>query len=91
VDHLVWEMGTLEDECETALKFLQNSLDESRERAPDRRLRVPEVLGKNGGGFGIRLRLKAVTSPLKDLAEITRVSDNSVMDDAEFGSTHNTL
>jgi hypothetical protein len=84
-------MGTLEDECETALEFLQHGLDEGSERAPERRLRVPEILGKNGDGFRIRLRFENVAPLLKDLTEITRVGDDSVMDDAEFGPMHNTL
>jgi hypothetical protein len=48
-------MGTLEDKCETALKFLQHGLYKSRERAPERRLRVLEILCKDGDGLGIRL------------------------------------
>jgi hypothetical protein len=81
-------MSILEGECETALKLLQSGLDESRERATERRLRI---LGKNGDGFGIHLRFENVISLLKDLTKITRVGDNPVIDDEEFGPTRNGL
>lgn len=71
--------------------FFQNGLDEGRERALGRRLRVPEILGESSDGFRIRLGFEEVASLLKDLAEITRVGDNSSMDDAEFGSTRDGL
>ena len=89
--HLIREMHALEDKGKTALEFLQNGLDESGERAPERRLRVPEILGKDGDGLRIRLGFEDVASLLKDLTEIIRVGDDPVMDDAEFGSTYNAL
>jgi hypothetical protein len=59
----------------------------------DKPLRVPEILGKDGDGDGLRihLRFEDVASLLKDLTEIARAGDNSVMDDAQCGSTHNGL
>jgi hypothetical protein len=57
-------MDALEDERKTALKFFQNGLDQRRERASERRLRVPEVLCEDGNGLRIRLRFKDVASLL---------------------------
>jgi hypothetical protein len=70
---------------------MRNRLEESGERAPKRRLRVPEILRKDGDGFGIRLRFENVAPLLKDLTKITRVGDDSVMDDAKSRSMHNML
>lgn len=84
-DDFIGVVGRFEDERERTFQLLQHGLDEFGEVHALARLRVVDVLGQDGDGFGIGLALERVSTLLEDEAESGGVGDDTIVDDGEIG------
>lgn len=86
-NELIGIVRRLEDESESALELLDDRLDqagEGRDTTAVGRLAVEEVLGEDGGDFGIGVRVESVASLFEDQSELLVVRDNAVVNDGEL-------
>ena len=78
-------MTRLENKGERSLQLLQNSLDQGSESELLVLVRVVHIFGEDSNSLGIGLGLKLVPALLQDLAELSAVGNDTIVDNDEVG------
>jgi hypothetical protein len=83
-NNLVGVMNRLENECKRTFELHEHRLDQICEGDPLSGLGIIDILEENSGSLCISVCLEGISPLLEDHAELSSISDDTVVNDDEF-------